>query len=244
MAFTQIQTFQKATKSDGTGSQVVLTMTTQPEPGSLLVALMSNGDAGGDITVSSFSDDIGDAGAWTPFSTNPVPITLGSGINYRGWWKVVGTPSGGGSAVQCTITGTQALMLFVAEYGDDVAPVAWSVIDGPIFDRNVSPNFPADAGDVTVPGAAVLVGFSANQNQHWNAGTGFTRWQTSGVWKADAVEDRLVTTGGTYAIDWSTSTDDDTWVALGIAFGVAAGGSSSIPPVRSQASRIAPLMFY
>jgi hypothetical protein len=152
------------------------------------------------------------------------------------YYKVVGTPSGGNRAVQCTITGTQRLQLFVAEYGSDSGPVTWSPTGSQITARAATGL--ASAGSITTAIAdAVLVGFLGHNQSQGVAGSGYTRQVISGNWAADAVEDRLVTSTGTYAVDWGSNGagDSEAWVVMGIAFGAASvGGGPTVSAVSSN----------
>jgi len=227
MAITRVQTFTVATKSDGTGSTVTNTLASVPTAGNLLVACLSSGDAGGAITVSSFSDNIGDSVSWTASSLNPVTFPGGGGVQYRIYYKVVGTPSGGLKAVQCTITGTQALALFVAEYGVSSGSPTWSVTGTPVSATGLAAAAPANAGSITTAIAdAVLIGFAGSSSNHWLAGSGYTIQASSGVWANDDVEDKIVSATGTYAVDWTNPVSPGDWAAMGIAFGATTGGSA------------------
>lgn len=227
MAITRVQTFAVTWKTAGTGSTVTHTMASVPTAGNLLVACLASGDTGAtQITITSFDDNIGDGVPWTESTLNPQGLTVSSKTKYRMYYKVVGTPSGGLKDVQCTITSIQALVLFVGEYGVDSGVPTWSVTGSQIAANGVSPTFPADAGDITttIPDA-VLVGFSGCQGSNWNAGSGYTRQATSTEWAQDSVEDRIVSSTGTYAVDWVTGASPNNWVAMGIAFGATDGGS-------------------
>ncbi len=238
MAVTRVQTFAVANKSDGSGSVVTRTMTSAPTAGNLVVACLSNGDSGGDISIVGGlpTDTFLDGGTWIASSLNPQGLTVGSNTRYRIYYKVVGTPTLGGSDVVVTISGTQALQLFVAEYGVDSGTPNWAV-DGTPVAANGTTSFPADAGDITTSGSSdVLVGFSGCGGAPWNAGTNFTRQATSSNWASDAVEDRLVSSPSTYAVDWTSAGGDDLWVALGIAFQSDAGGGATTAALSSAGS--------
>jgi len=232
MTITRVQTFTAANKSNGTGSTVTNTLTSVPTAGNLLVAFLANGDSGGDITVSSFDDNIGDGVGWTAMTVNPVPLGASSSSRHRGYYKVVGTPSGGSKAVQCTITGTQALALFVAEYGVASGSPTWTV-DGSQISANVSSAGPGNAGNITTTGTDnVLIGFSGTDGAVFIAGTSYTRQATSTVWASYAAEDRLVTSTGTYAVDWTDGGGGTAnWAAIGISFNAATGSSATISTI-------------
>lgn len=214
-----VQPWTVAPKSDGTGSSVTNTLTNVPTPGNLLVAFLANGDTGAvDINMVSFNDNFGDGVSWTPMTVNPVPMGVTGNNRQRGYYKIAGTPSGGGKAVQCTITGTQALALFVAEYGVDSGTPTWSVDGGQVAGHDASSG-PANAGSIVATGdTGVLIGFSASDGPSWTPGSLFTTRASNSVWASYRVEDRTYAAPGTYAVDWSATGSIFNWAALGIAF--------------------------
>lgn len=226
MTITRVQNWTVANKGDGSGSTVTNTLTSVPTAGNLLVACLSSGDNGGAITVSSFDDNIGDGVSWEPHPNNPRGLgTDFSNSKYRMYYKTVGTPSGGGKAVQCTVTGTQALQLFVAEYGIASGTPAWAVDGTP--NSNVGLIGLANSGNITTAGSdTVVIGFSGSTDSLWGAGSGYTRQVTSSNWASDGVEDRFVTSANTYAVDWTSGGTDGQWAAMGIAFRADAGGTA------------------
>jgi len=227
MAITRVQTFTVATKSDGTGSTVTNTLASVPTTGNLLVAFLTAGDAGGAVSISSFTDNIGDSVSWIASSLNPVTFPGGGNIKYNAYWKVVGTPSGGLKAVTATIAATQALALYVAEYGVSSGTPTWSITGTPVSSTGTS-STPANAGSITTAIAdSVLVGLAGSSNNHWLVGSGYTIQASAGVWENNDVEDKIVSATGTYAVDWTNPVSPGDWAAMGIAFGATSVGTNN-----------------
>ena len=225
MAITRTQAWTSAVKDNAIGSTVTNTLVSVPTAGNLLVAWLQTGDDGGAATISSFSDNIGDGVSWTAMTTNPTSMPGGSNTRILGYYKVVGTPSGGLKAVQCTITGTQALILFVAEYSDTA--VTWTV-DGSQVSAAVASVGPANAGSITTTGSnSVVIGCALSDDSVWTAGTNYTsRGTEAATWAAMTVEDWVQSTTGTNAVDFGTAGSPASWAAMGIAFKASAAATS------------------
>lgn len=224
MTIAIVQAWTKYEKADATGSTAPLVLTNVPAAGNLLVAFATTGD-GSAWSAMGISDNIGDAGTWVPFT--PAYIGLNhadSSQRIFGWYKIVGTPSGGGKTITSAFTGVAQMTLFAGEYGDDAGPVTWTV-DGTqvsAFGLDTLPN----AGSITTTGTnSVIIGAIEAGGGPLSVGTGFTSRQTSLSWNNYLIQDRAAATATSYAVD-TTSPSDQAWGAMGIAFKATPAGTA------------------
>jgi hypothetical protein len=162
-------------------------------------------------------------------STNPIGEGGSANNQIRGFYKVVGTPSGGAKTVTATITGTQAIQLFVAEYGDGAGSPTWA-IDGSQVGTNGTATRPV-AGSIVVTGTnTVISACTRTSGSPHVAGTDFTVQATQNDWGNCSVEDRITTSAATYAVDLTSPTDQN-WGMQGIAFTATVGGGATVSTI-------------
>lgn len=224
MAITRVQNWTVVPKTGGAGSTVDNVLATVPVAGNLLQLYIGSGDSGGAISGLTITDTIGDGVSWTAMTTNPTPLgNVGSLAYVQGYYKVVGTPSGGAKTVTATISGTQALALFVAEYGDGAGSPTWAVDGAQIEAYGPAASGAPIAGSIVVTGTnTIITGFAQLESGTLAAGTNYTSQATNNVFAKYMVEDRITTSAATYPVDLSTPTDR-AWGMQAIAFTATTG---------------------
>ena len=208
----------------GTGSSVAsepLAFANVPIAGNLLVCYAELGNSGG---TGGIGDDIGDSVSWSQFA---IKANATEGVKCYGWWKVVGTPSGGGKTVTVSASPNEPISLVIAEYQSSVGGITWG-LNGTAIQTSGSGSNPA-LGTISMSGDPSTVNsFISSDTAVATAGAGFTRQTTVTHFGDDAVED-LFTTGTSQAVAWVGSLGN--WTGLAGAFKAAtgAGGGSMIP---------------
>lgn len=222
------QTWKSTQKVDGTGSVATLTLNSQPSANRLINCYVHTGDGSGAVTAVTMGDTIGDANGWNSYSVNPVEHTGSVGIDHiRGWgfWKVVGTPSGGGMNVTATISGTQYIALFCAVAYVASGTPTWT-LDGTA--TSATGTLPSatqwSSGSITTSSSSSWVtGFSGNNNstpRGYTTGgwTDYLESMSQTGWWLTNVTDRITTTPSGYDPTFTGGGTGDLWFAIGAAF--------------------------
>jgi hypothetical protein len=190
------------------GTSVALAFTSVPTAGSILIAGGFNNGAA--KTLNLPTDDSGDGVSWTLGKNS----SAGGAVdcNMSTYYKVMGTPSGGGKTV--TITGTNGgIVLFIAEFNGNAAS---SNVDG-------TPTANSGSGSPSAPGTVtttrtngLVVGMTSTSSGTPTAVAPFTRRSVNTTYQPIAIEDYYPSAAGPY--DANMTNGGVGWNAIGIAF--------------------------
>jgi len=197
-------------KTANSGTTITRTLPGVPAAGSLAVCF---GFLTGSETVSSLVDDFGDGVSWTEATNSPFAWTnLGSGPLVC-YYKFVGTPSGGGSTVTLTKSGTGSGEFYTATY--TVSGIG--SLDGTATVAQGNSAAPAP-GAITKTAKGLVLGFAQCVASQPTAQTSpaYTKQASSNGLLSSAVEDLIPAAGGSFNPDWTAASQQ--WAAMGIAF--------------------------
>lgn len=217
MAYASVQAW--TTQRTTTGTTAVKAFVNVPTTGNLLVCCIGGASF---LTVSTVTDDIGDGVSWSAGGAHNAGTNTSTDLNM--YYKVVGTPSGGGKTVTVTMSGSGIKMIAIKELSGNASS---SLIDGtPLAVSGSSANF--SIGSITLTDASYVVGFVQNNDgSNPTAGSGFGNLTAMAVDGAGALED-MVGVAGSQTVAF-THAASDTWDGIAVAFKPAAAGGGATP---------------
>jgi hypothetical protein len=167
------------------------------------------------------SDNFGDSGTWVALQQY---VNVAYGYTMSMWYKVIGTPSGGGKTVTVTSSVRNDISIAVAEYATSSAGT-WStdtqsaVAD--TYSNSINP------GAITTTGGGVIVGTAYALPTLTSTGSGFTSRLALATAAATLyISDNISTAAGTYNATWSRPTST-TWSAGQSAIKFTAGAATT-----------------
>lgn len=200
--------------SAGTGTNVAtqaLVLVSIPTAGNLMVCYAERGLGTGTMSVA---DNIGDSVSWTEI--NHIANTT-EGVTVYGWWKVVGTPSGGLKTVTVTnVTDNRALQVTAAEYQSSVGGITWGLNGTASSNTGLASVNPSPGAITLDANPSVVIGFVSTDNALSTAVATYTRQAIIEAFGEDAVEDKFVAASGSQTPSWTSASSN--WCAMGSAF--------------------------
>ena len=197
------------------------TFTNVPLAGDLIWAqAMTNTPA----STISIADTFGDAGVWN-LITGPTNDSLGA-VRTATYWKIVGTPGGGGKTVTATFGTSGSSQLLVGSW---TPPAGTVVIDGTPLEGTAHTSGSVPPGTITTTSDnGLVVGSIATNGAAATIGSWGTQQLAILYTYNNSIGTAITTSAGTVTPSWAL-VGTDYYIAEAVAFGISGGGGGPSP---------------
>ena len=202
-----------AIRTSGVVTPATITLASIPIAGNLLI-VQSESDGG---TTIAISDTIGDGVPWTRARG---PEVANVAYNCSIYYKIVGTPLGGGKTISSTPSASANTTCKAGEYTTGAAGTIALDVSSYVSTVTLGTSTNPYAPSLTTTGSiGLIVGFSADSSAAFStAGAGYvSREATVAYYGQETVEDQYTSAAGTYAVTF-VNANVAGWVAQAIAF--------------------------